>query len=237
MNLPWVLRPGSGDFIMRVLVVEDEKRLADNIARSLRESAGYAVDVALDGEDGLYMAQSNPYDLVLLDLMLPKIDGITLLKRLRSGGGDVPVLVLTARDEKESIITLLNAGADDYLAKPFDLGELLARSKALIRRGKGRSDSVIKVGDIEINTSDHTVRRAGQLVSLTAMEYRVLEYLAHRPGAVVSKTELSEHLYDFNWERFSNVIEVYISGLRRKLDDGDAKLIHTLRGQGYILRP
>jgi DNA-binding response OmpR family regulator len=222
---------------MRVLVVEDEKRLADNIARSLRESAGYAVDVALDGEDGLYMAQSNPYDLVLLDLMLPKIDGITLLKRLRSGGGEVPVLVLTARDEKESIVTLLNAGADDYLAKPFDLGELLARSKALIRRGKGRSDSMVKVGDIEINTSDHTVCRAGQSVSLTAMEYRVLEYLAHRPGAVVSKTELSEHLYDFNWERFSNVIEVYISGLRRKLDDGDAKLIHTMRGQGYILRP
>ena len=221
---------------MRVLIVEDEQRLAENIARSLRESAGYAVDIALDGEDGLYMAQSNPYDLVLLDLMLPKIDGITLLKRLRSGGGEVPVLVLTARDEKESIITLLNAGADDYLAKPFDLGELLARSKALIRRGKGRSDSIVKVGDIEINTSDHTVRRAGQLVVLTAMEYRVLEYLAHRPGAVVSKTELSEHLYDFNWERFSNVIEVYISGLRRKLEDGDAKLIHTLRGQGYMLR-
>jgi DNA-binding response OmpR family regulator len=221
---------------MRVLIVEDEKRLAQNIARSLRESAGYAVDVAIDGEDGLYMAQTNPYDLILLDLMLPKIDGLTLLKKLRQEGGEVPVLVLTARDEKESIIALLNAGADDYVAKPFDLGELLARAKALIRRGKGHSDAVLKIGDIVINTSDLTVMRGGEPVILTAMEYRVLEYLAHRPGAVVSKTELLEHLYDFNWERFSNVIEVYISGLRRKLEDPDAKLIHTLRGQGYMLR-
>lgn len=222
---------------MRVLIVEDERRLAENIARSLRESAGYAVDVALDGEDGLYMAQTNPYDLVMLDLMLPKIDGLSLLKQLRASGAETPVLVLTARDEKESIVSLLNAGADDYVAKPFDLGELLARAKALIRRGKGHGNAVLKVGDIEINTSDLTVRRAGEPVTLTAMEYRVLEYLAHRPGAVVSKTELLEHLYDFNWERFSNVIEVYISGLRRKLDDsGEAKLIHTLRGQGYMLR-
>jgi two-component system response regulator PhoP len=222
---------------MRVLIVEDEKRLAENVARSLRESASYAVDVALDGEDGLYMAQSNPYDLVVLDLMLPKVDGLTLLKRLRAGGAETPVLILTARDEKESVVKLLNAGADDYVAKPFDLGELLARAKALIRRGKGQSAAVLKVGDIEINTADLTVRRAGELVTLTAMEYRVLEYLAHRPGAVVSKTELLEHLYDFNWERFSNVIEVYISGLRRKLEDGsENKLIHTLRGQGYMLR-
>ena len=222
---------------MRVLIVEDERRLAENVARSLRESASYAVDVALDGEDGLYMAQTNPYDLVVLDLMLPKVDGLTLLKQLRAGGADTPVLILTARDDKESVVTLLNAVADDYVAKPFDLGELLARAKALIRRGKGQSAAVLKVGDIEINTANLTVRRKGELVTLTAMEYRVLEYLAHRPGAVVSKTELLEHLYDFNWERFSNVIEVYIAGLRRKLDDGsEQKLIHTLRGQGYALR-
>jgi DNA-binding response OmpR family regulator len=222
---------------MRVLIIEDERRLAENIARSLRESAGYAVDVAFDGEEGFYMAESNPYDLVLLDLMLPKLDGVSLLRQLRRSGKAVPVLVLTARDEKESIVTLLNAGADDYVAKPFDLGELLARAKALIRRGKGQSAAVLQVGDIEISTADLTVRRAGKLISLTAMEYRVLEYLAHRPGAVVPKTELLEHLYDFNWERFSNVIEVYISGLRRKLDDtGETKLIHTLRGQGYMLR-
>jgi two-component system response regulator PhoP len=222
---------------MRVLIVEDERRLAENIARSLRESASYAVDVALDGEDGLYMAQSNPYDLVVLDLMLPKVDGLSLLKQLRAGGAETPVLILTARDDKESVVKLLNAGADDYVAKPFDLGELLARAKALIRRGKGQSAPILKVGDIEINTADLTVRRKGEPVTLTAMEYRVLEYLAHRPGAVVSKTELLEHLYDFNWERFSNVIEVYISGLRRKLEeDSENKLIHTLRGQGYMLR-
>lgn len=222
---------------MRVLIVEDERRLAENIARSLRESASYAVDVAVDGEDGLYMAQSNPYDLVVLDLMLPKVDGLALLKRLRAGGAETPVLILTARDDKESVVTLLNAGADDYVAKPFDLGELLARAKALIRRGKGQSAAILKVGDIEINTANLSVRRKGELVTLTAMEYRVLEYLAHRPGAVVSKTELLEHLYDFNWERFSNVIEVYISGLRRKLEDNSGtKLIHTLRGQGYMLR-
>ena len=222
---------------MRVLIVEDERRLAENVARSLRESAGYAVDVAFDGEEGLFMAGSNPYDLIVLDLMLPKMDGKTVLHKIRLSGSGVPVLVLTARDEKESIVALLNTGADDYVAKPFDLGELMARVKALIRRGKGQSAAVLKVGDLEISTADLTVRRKGKLIGLTAMEYRVLEYLAHRPGAVVPKTELLEHLYDFNWERFSNVIEVYISGLRRKLDDsGDDKLIHTLRGQGYMLR-
>jgi DNA-binding response OmpR family regulator len=222
---------------MRVLIVEDERRLAENVARSLRESAGYAVDIAFDGEEGLFMAGCSPYDLVVLDLMLPKMDGLTVLHRIRLSGSGIPVLVLTARDEKESVVALLNAGADDYVAKPFDLGELMARVKALIRRGKGQSMAVLKVGDLEISTADLTVRRKGKPVNLTAMEYRVLEYLAHRPGAVVPKTELLEHLYDFNWERFSNVIEVYISGLRRKLDDsGEDKLIHTLRGQGYMLR-
>jgi DNA-binding response OmpR family regulator len=221
---------------MRVLIVEDERRLAENVARSLREGAGYAVDIATDGEGGLFMAQSNPYDLVILDLMLPKLDGRLLLQRLRVSSA-VPVLILTARDEKESVVALLNTGADDYVAKPFDLGELLARAKALVRRGKGQSLPVLKIGNLEINTADLSVRRNGKPVDLTGMEYRVLEYLAHRPGAVVSKTELSEHLYDFNWERFSNVIEVYISGLRRKLDDtGEVRLIHTLRGQGYMLR-
>jgi len=222
---------------MRVLSIEDEARLAENVARSLREVAGYAVDVAPDGEEGAFMAESNPYDLVILDLMLPKLDGLSVLQRMRRQGSPAPVLVLTARDEKESVVALLNAGADDYISKPFDLGELMARAKALIRRGKGQSAAVLKVGDLEINTSDLSVKRKGKLVTLTAMEYRVLEYLAHRPGAVVPKTELLEHLYDFNWERFSNVIEVYVSGLRRKLEDsGDTKLIHTLRGQGYMLR-
>ncbi len=222
---------------MRVLIVEDEPRLAENIARSLRENAGYAVDTAADGEEGLFLAESNAYDIVLLDLMLPKLDGMQLLTRLRQSGQHTPVLVLTARDDKESIVALLNAGADDYLTKPFDLGELLARTKVLIRRGKGQPSPILAIGDLRLNTVDRTVQRAGRAITLTAMEYRVLEYLAHRPRAVVSKTELLEHLYDYNWEKFSNVIEVYISGLRRKLDDGSAKpLIRTLRGQGYVLQ-
>ncbi len=222
---------------MRVLIVEDEQRLAENIARSLRESAGYAVDLAGDGQEGLFLAESNPYDVVLLDLMLPKMDGMEWLRRIRQSGQRTPVLVLTARDDKESVVALLNAGADDYLTKPFDLGELLARTKALIRRGKGQPSAVLKLGDLELNTLNRTVQRAGQVIPLTAMEYRVLEYLAHRPRAVVSKTELLEHLYDYNWEKFSNVIEVYISGLRHKLEAGTSRsLIRTLRGQGYMLQ-
>lgn len=222
---------------MRVLIVEDEPRLAGNMARSLRESAGYAVDIAPDGREGLFLAESNSYDLLLLDLMLPGLGGMELLTRIRKAGQHTPVLVVTARDDKESVVSLLNAGADDYLTKPFDLGELLARAKALIRRGKGQPSPVLMIGDLELNTVNHTVRRGDRPISLTAMEYRVLEYLAHRPQAVISKSELLEHLYDYNWEKFSNVIEVYISGLRRKLDDGSARqLIHTVRGQGYILQ-
>ncbi len=228
---------GRWDKDVRVLIIEDEPRLAENIARSLRESAGYAVDIAPDGQEGIFLAQSSDYDSILLDLMLPKLDGLEILKRLRQGGSHTPVLVLTARDEKESVVNLLNAGADDYLTKPFDLGELLARTKALIRRGKGQPSPVLVVGDLELNTVSRNVKRGGRLITLTAMEYRVLEYLAHRPGAVISKTELLEHLYDYNWEKFSNVIEVYISGLRRKLEGSPSQpLIHTVRGQGYILQ-
>jgi len=231
------LNIGQGSHSMRVLIVEDETRLAENVARSLRESAGYAVDIAADGQEGLFFAESNQYDLIILDLMLPKLDGGQVLTRMRESGQRAPVLVLTARDDKDSVISLLNSGADDYLSKPFDLGELLARVKALIRRGKGHPSSVLTLGDLELNTVNHTVQRAGRIITLTAMEYRVLEYLAHRPRAVVSKTELLEHLYDYNWEKFSNVIEVYISGLRRKLDNGSSQqLIHTIRGQGYILQ-
>jgi two-component system response regulator PhoP len=222
---------------LRTLIIEDERRLAENIARGMHEGAGYAVDCAYDGRDGLYMAESNPYDLLIVDLMLPCVDGLTLVRRLRATGSVVPILVLTARDEKESVVALLNAGADDYVTKPFDLGELIARAKALIRRGKGKSDAVLRVQDIEIDVANRTVSRDGRPVLLTAMEYRLLEYLAHRHGAVVSKSELLEHLYDFNWEKFSNVIEVYVSGLRRKLGDaGGERLIHTLRGRGYMLR-
>jgi DNA-binding response OmpR family regulator len=222
---------------MRVLIVEDERRLAANIARSLRESAGYAVDHASDGVEGLHLAESNAYDVLILDLMLPGIDGRTLLQRLRAEGCNFPVLVLTARDDKETLIQVLNDGADDYLCKPFDLGELIARIKAMIRRGKGQTTATLRIGKIEVNSNDRTVRREGTLIPLTGMEYRVIEYLAHRRGAVVTKSELLEHLYDFNWERFSNVIEVYISGLRRKLENGGSdRVIHTIRGHGYMLK-
>ena len=222
---------------MRVLIVEDERRLAENVARTLRESAGYAVDISTDGEEGLFLAESSSYDLILLDLLLPGLEGMRLLQRLRAGGNRTPVLVLTARDDKESTIAVLDAGGDDYLTKPFDLGELLARAKALIRRSRGQARPLLKVGDLEVNTHDRTASRAGEPVPLTAMEYRVLEYLAFRPNAVISKNELLEHLYDYNWEKFSNVIEVYVSGLRRKLErEGAPQLIHTQRGLGYVLR-
>jgi DNA-binding response OmpR family regulator len=222
---------------MRVLVVEDEKRLAENVARTLRERSSCAVDLAHDGSEGLFLAESNPYDLLILDLMLPGLSGLELLKRYRQHGAKSPVLILTARDEKESVIALLNAGADDYICKPFDMGEFIARSKALIRRGKGDHSSVMRIGDLELDLNCQRVTRKGIPIVLSNMEYRVLQYLAHSHGATVSKTELSEHLYDYNWEKFSNVIEVYISTLRRKIDrEDEVKLIHTSRRMGYSLR-
>src|ERR1700716_198765 len=181
---------------MRALVVEDEKRLAQNVADGLRQCAGYAVDVADDGESGLFMAENNEYDLVILDLMLPKLTGPALLERYRQSGHEAPVLILTARDDKQSIIRLLNAGADDYLAKPFDLGELLARAKALVRRGKGKPQPILTIGGLEINTSERTVGRGEMPMERRPMESRVLEYRESRSPAIVSKAELSEHLYD-----------------------------------------
>ena len=223
---------------MRVLIVEDEERLAQNVASTLRDNALCAVDIAPDGEEGLFMARSTPYDLLVLDLMLPKLTGLQVLRSLRSDGRNSPVLILTARDEKEIVVKLLNAGADDYLTKPFDLGEFVARCKALMRRGKGERSPVIQAGKLQVNTVTRRVQVNGARVTLTAMEYRVLEYLALRRGAVVSKAELLEHLYDYNWEKFGNVIEVYISGLRRKIESMTGeKLILTVRGLGYTLCP
>jgi two-component system response regulator PhoP len=195
------------------------------------------VDIAPDGEEGLFMAESTPYDLLVLDLMLPKLTGLQVLKRLRAEGRNSPVLILTARDEKEIVIKLLNAGADDYLTKPFDLGEFVARCKALLRRGKGEHSPVIQIGPLEVNTVTRAVEVNGTRITLTAMEYRVIEYLALRRGALVAKEELLEHLYDYNWEKFGNVIEVYISGLRRKIESvSSQRLIQTVRGLGYTLR-
>jgi DNA-binding response OmpR family regulator len=222
---------------MHVLVVEDEERLAQNLAKAILNNAGFAVDVALDGEDGLHLATSGVFDAIILDLMLPGKSGQEVLAGLRKSGDKTPVLILTANEDKSSIIELLDRGADDYLSKPFDLGELLARLKALIRRGKGQASPQLVLGDLVLDFNTRSAARAGNRVELSPMEYRTLEYLMMRQGAVVSKEELLEHLYDYNWEKFSNVIEVYISTLRRKIDSGHAeRLIHTLRGRGYVLR-
>lgn len=220
---------------MRVLIVEDELRLAENLAAALRE-AGLAVDHAANGLSGEDLAQQDQYDVVVLDLMLPGKNGLDVLRSLRQKRKTTPVLILTAQEGKASTIELLNAGADDYLSKPFDLGELIARVKALIRRGKGVADPVLRVGSIEINSLQQTARRGSHVLDLSPTEYRILEYLMHRPRAVVSKRELSEHLYDYDWEHHSNVIEVHISNLRRKLEaTGAERLIETLRQRGYRL--
>jgi Response regulators consisting of a CheY-like receiver domain and a winged-helix DNA-binding domain len=220
---------------MRVLLVEDEQRLAENIVAALRE-VGLAVDHASDGEEGSHLAEQGIYDAIVLDLMLPCKSGQRVLHDLRQRAIHSPVLILTAQEGKESIVQLLNAGADDYLAKPFDLGELLARVKALIRRGKGASTSVLTMSDVVLDTVHQTVARNGKQIELSPTEYRILEYLIHRPRAIVSKRELLEHLYDFAWEHHSNVIEVHVSNLRRKLNmPGMEPLIETLRHRGYRL--
>lgn len=221
---------------MRVLLVEDEARLAENVAAALREGPGFAVDHAEDGETALALSTHRCYDLIVLDLMLPRMDGLAVLRGIRSNKDQTPVLILTAKSETASKIDLLNAGADDYLSKPFDLGELLARVKALVRRGKGVSHPILKVGDIELNTVEQTIFRAGNAVALSRMEYGILEYLMLRPRAIVSKRELLEHLYDYTWEHHSNVIEAHISNLRRKMcGTEELPIIQTLRGRGYRL--
>jgi two-component system response regulator PhoP len=226
---------------MRVLVIEDERRLAENIAAALKEGSGYAVDLAYDGAEGAHLAETNEYDLIVLDLMLPKVDGASVLKRLRASGRRTPVMVLTAVTTKDSVIELLNSGADDYLGKPFDLGELIARAKALIRRGKGISHPLLRVGNLTVDTIEKRVRFEGKELELSPTEYRILEYMSHRPRSVISKETLLEHLYDYNWDHHSNVIEAHISNLRRKLnrasstDEPKTYFLETLRGRGYRL--
>lgn len=221
---------------MRILVVEDEPRLAENIAAGMREGAGFAIDLARDGEDALLFCAVRTYDLIVLDLMLPKVPGRDVLTRLRADDIPTPVLVLTAISDRSSTIELLNLGADDYLTKPFDLGELLARARALVRRGKGVRQTVLHLGSLSLNSAEQTVMSGNNLVDLSPTEYRILEYLMHRPRLVVSKEELLEHLYDFTWRHHSNVIEAHISNLRKKLRSADDPLVlETLRGRGYRL--
>ncbi|MCK4625396.1 MAG: response regulator transcription factor [Phycisphaerae bacterium] len=220
---------------MKLLLIEDYAPLQKSLAKGLRE-AGYAVDVAGDGEEGLWYARSNDYDVIVLDLMLPEIDGLTILRRLRAEGNAVQVLILTAKDTVVDRVKGLDLGADDYLVKPFAFAELLARIRSLVRRDYESQSPVIRVDNLEINTSARVVRRAGSVIDLTAREYALLEFLALRAGEVVTRTEIWEHLYDFNSESTSNVTDVYILYLRRKLErNGQPRLIHTRRGIGYVL--
>jgi two-component system copper resistance phosphate regulon response regulator CusR len=221
---------------VRILLVEDEARLARSIRQGLREAA-YAVDVAGDGEDALYQASINDYDAVILDVMIPKLDGFEVCRKLRASGSRVPVLMLTARDAVEDRIGGLDTGADDYLTKPFEFGELLARLRALLRRGSELRPTVIKVADLEIDTRGQRVRRGGRLIELTTKEYTLLEYLARNAGKVIGREEISEHVWDDRFDPFSKLIEVYINRLRRKVDEPfGVPLIQTRRGAGYELR-
>jgi two-component system copper resistance phosphate regulon response regulator CusR len=220
---------------MRLLLVEDEARMARFIVRGLREQA-YAVDLSTNGEDALYQAAINSYDAIILDVMIPKKDGFAVCRQLRAEGSRVPVLMLTARDALADRIAGLDTGADDYLTKPFEFGELLARLRALLRRGVELSPVVINIADLVIDSRGQQARRAGQAINLTTKEYALLEYLARHSGRVIGREEIAEHVWDETFDPFSNLIEVYINRLRRKVDEPfGVPLIHTRRGAGYVL--
>jgi two-component system OmpR family response regulator len=215
---------------MKILVVEDEPRLQRNLAKALREE-GYAVDAAGDGDDGIFKAGTYAYDAIILDVMLPKLDGWEFLAQLRKTK-QTPVLMLTARDDHSDRVRGLDTGADDYLVKPFDLSELLARVRALIRRSANQTTNIIQIGDIILDTRAKNVTRTGQPVVLTAREFAILEYLALHRGEVVSRTELYEHLFDENDDTLSNLLDVHVFSIRKKLG---AELIATRRGRGYCI--
>jgi two-component system copper resistance phosphate regulon response regulator CusR len=220
---------------MRVLLVEDEPQVARFIGKGLREQA-FAVDVAEDGEQALFQAETNDYDVMILDIMLPKMDGFDVCRRLRERGVKAPILMLTARDGLEDQIEGLNVGADDYLAKPFDFRVLLARLRALLRRATQVRPNVIEVSDLVLNTLNHTASRGGQQIRLTAKEYALLEFLMLNAGQILGRSAIAEHVWDENFDPFSNLIDVYIKRLRRKVDQGFTQsLIQTRRGEGYML--
>jgi two-component system copper resistance phosphate regulon response regulator CusR len=220
---------------MRLLLVEDDARIARFVAKGLREQA-YAVDVSATGEDALYQAAVNTYDLVILDVMIPAPDGFAVCRELRKSGQRMPILMLTARDAVEDRIAGLDHGADDYLTKPFEFRELLARLRALLRRSGELRSEKITISDLVLDTGAQTAKRAGRNITLTAKEYALLEYLARNAGRVVRRAEIAEHVWDETFDPFSNLIEVYVNRLRRKIDDDAAKpLLQTRRGVGYVL--
>lgn len=214
---------------MRILIIEDERHLAKILKKGLEEN-GFIVDMCHDGEEGLYMAETYPFDAILLDILLPKMDGLTILNRLRAKNIGVPVLMLTAKGEPEDRVKGLNTGADDYIAKPFDFQELLARLNAVIRRSSNKASPVISIDDLTINMDLKTVTRSGKDIRLSTKEYSLLEYLVLNSGRVISRTELTEHMYDTDFDLDSNIIDVYINYLRNKIDKGFGRnLVHTVR--------
>jgi len=220
---------------MRVLVVEDERRMAGYISQALMEE-GFAVDCVHDGQSALDMCEVCDYDAIVLDLMLPRIDGLTLCSRLREWGKPTAVLILSARDLVEDRVIGLNAGADDYLVKPFATQELVARLRALLRRRQGTGAPLLRVGNLELNPATRSVKRSGQPISLTAKEYALLEYLMRRPSVVLTRTMIAEHVWDFTFDLSSNVVDVYIKHLRDKINEpGKASFIQTVRGVGYTV--
>jgi heavy metal response regulator len=221
---------------VRILVVEDEKKVAAFVRKGLEEE-GYAVDVAIDGEKALYMAEMSDYDLIILDWMIPKKDGLAVLGQLRASGLTTPVILLTARDAVQDKVQGLNTGADDYLAKPFDFAELLARVRALFRRGKSDASTVLEVGDLRMDLLSRKVTRAGVAIDLTAKEYSLLEYFMRNTGKVLTRTMIAEHVWDVHFDSDSNVIDVYVNYLRNKIDRPfEPKLLQTVRGVGYALK-
>ena len=221
---------------MKILVVEDEKKVAGFIKRGLEED-NYEVTVTYDGAEGLKQALENEYSLVILDVMLPKKDGLTVIKEMRLAGRRTPVLMLTARDTTDDIVSGLEAGSDDYLTKPFAFAELLARVRALLRRGEQDRGAEIHFADLKLDPVTHKVWRGDKEIDLTAKEYGLLEYLLRNPNTVLSRQMIAEHVWDYAFDSFTNIIDVYVNYLRKKVDkDFSTKLIHTVRGQGYILR-
>ena len=220
---------------MRLLLIEDYRPLLQSLTKGLRE-AGFAVDCTGDGQEGLWYALGNDYDVIVLDLMLPGLDGLTILRRLRAEGRQSHVLILTARDTLDDRVAGLDLGADDYMVKPFAFKELLARVRALLRRSYRRKNPLVTIQDLEIDVARQRVRRGEQDISLTPREYALLEYLAMRAGEVVSRSDLWEHVYEFNSTASSNVVDVYIGYLRKKIEQaGKPSLINTVRGRGYML--
>ena len=221
---------------MRILIVEDDKKVAGFIKKGLEEET-YAIDVAYDGEDGLHFGSEGQYDLIILDIMLPKIDGLEILSQLRDQGRDTPILLLTAKDAVDDRVAGLNKGADDYLTKPFAFSELLARVRVLLRRGKAEVKTTLQISDLTLDLVSHNVNRGGDEIELTGKEYSLLEYFMRNQEKVLTRTMIAEHVWDYNFDTFTNVIDVYINHLRKKIDKGrESKLLHTLRGVGYIMK-